>query len=256
MSSYLTLYIRKRKGWNNFFSLWDEKRTSKYLSQFTFKFSSSIWIPTFVHFHNLFLNCGQSPWKCPKFHVVIHIRVYGIWLFFPFCLYKIIKISKCFIKSEEYAMLIFLVFFLGFRHFSTVDSIYIFYEYFHYNCSNDISSFLLRLYYYNRSTWLATWFQDFPANIIIYKRNMFSNCFFFWTSYMWNPLPSTCFPATFNLKIYISISRVLNSCVFLQFSFLNRLFFLFQIFHTLLSTRDLMAILLWLGRNDKKKNHT
>jgi len=83
-----------------------------------------------------------------------------------------------------------------------VASLSLFYRYFHGHCSEELASCVPPPLRRPRSTRQATTSHRFSVDIANSRINRFSDCFFPTVSRLWNSLPSSVFPNSYNLSLF------------------------------------------------------
>ena len=87
------------------------------------------------------------------------------------------------------------------EHRRNVASLSLFYKYFHGHCSRDLSDLVPSVKSFARSTRLASASHPFTVEIP-HGKVFYSRSFFPRTATLWNSLPNSCFPPTYNLQAF------------------------------------------------------
>ncbi len=87
-------------------------------------------------------------------------------------------------------------------HRRAVTSLCLFYKYFHGNCSEELHSLVPRRHEFQRLTRLASRSHLFTVETPKCSRLFYSNSFMSRTSRLWNSLPYSCFPESYNLQLF------------------------------------------------------
>jgi len=87
-------------------------------------------------------------------------------------------------------------------HRRNVSSLSLFYKYFHGHCSNELSLLMPPLKTFNRVTRQSSGAHAYTVQIPSSKKKFYDNSFFPRTSALWNSLPSSCFPSSYDLQTF------------------------------------------------------
>ena len=90
--------------------------------------------------------------------------------------------------------------FQSLSHCRNVASLFLFYKYFHGSCSDELKSLTHTLKCFNRVTRYSANAHPFTVQLPSCNRQFYSTSFFPHTSDLWNSLPSSCFPPSFDLQ--------------------------------------------------------
>ena len=119
-------------------------------------------------------------------------------------------------------------------HRRNVASLSLFYRYFHGRCSDELHQMVPPLKKFGRRTRLANTSHQYVLDIPKAKSNFHSQSFFPRTAGIWNRLPQSCFPDTYDLGLFKS--RVHKFFLHYSLTFIFStiymccVFFLFDIF--------------------------
>ena len=102
--------------------------------------------------------------------------------------------------------------FQSLSHRRNVASLSLFYKYFHGSCSDELMSLSLTLKSFNRVTRYSANAHPFTVQLPSCNRQFYLTSFFLRTSDLWNSLPSSCFPPSFDLqKFKCNVHRNLST---------------------------------------------
>ena len=102
--------------------------------------------------------------------------------------------------------------FQSLSHRRNVASLSLFYKYFHGSCPDELKSLTPTLKSFNRVTRYSANAHPFTVQLPSYNRQFYSTSFFPRTSDLWNSLPSSCFPPSFDLqKFKCNVHRHLST---------------------------------------------
>ena len=95
-------------------------------------------------------------------------------------------------------------------HRRNVASLSLFYKYYNGRCSKELASLVPSTKIYSRSTRLSIKSHPFTVTVPKCSKNSYLSSFFPRTSILWNSLPSSCFPESYNLQSFkSSVNRYL-----------------------------------------------
>ena len=95
-------------------------------------------------------------------------------------------------------------------HCRNVASLSSFYKYFHGSCSNELKSLTPTLKSFNRVTRYSANAHPFTVQLPYCNRQFYSTSFFPRPSDLWNSLPSSCFPPSYELQKFKCPSSSFN----------------------------------------------
>ena len=90
--------------------------------------------------------------------------------------------------------------FQSLSHRCNVASLSLFYKYFHGSCFDELKSLTPTLKSFNRGTRYSANAHPFTVQLSSCNRQFYSTSFFPGTSDLWDFLPSSCFPPSFDLQ--------------------------------------------------------
>ena len=98
-------------------------------------------------------------------------------------------------------------------HRRDVASLSLFYKYFHGCCSDELKSLIPALKSFKRVTRFSASAHPFTVQLPSCNKRFYSTSFFPHTSDLWNSLPSSCFPPSYDLQIFkCNVHHHLSSC--------------------------------------------
>ena len=98
-------------------------------------------------------------------------------------------------------------------HRRNVASLSLFYKYFHGCCSDELKSLTPALKSFKRVTRFSASAHPFTLQLPSCNKHFYSTSFFPHTSDLWNSLPSSCFPPSYDLQIFkCNVHHHLSSC--------------------------------------------